>query len=93
MKDKPPRRMRAVAKSIIDEKFLSKKDIKKITSKFYAIMRKHGIKKGTRSGKNAIIMANSEWSMCIDLFKAQIDSQLNMALSFDKLPKELEAYD
>ena len=93
-KDKPPMRLRAVARDIITEKYLSKKDIDKITNKFYAIMKKHGIKQGTRTGKHAIQIANAEWSMCKDLFMQRILSQINISMLFESnLPKELEAYD
>ena len=92
-KDKPPRRMRAVASDIIKKKFLSKKELKQLTSKFYAIMNKHGIKQGTRIEPNAVQISNAEWTMCQDLFMKKIDSQLQTAFIFDKLPKELEAYD
>lgn len=84
--------MSKAAKALIEVKFTGKTTLKQVTQRFYRIMRKYGIKKGTREG-NGILCDNPEWTMCRSLYKDTIDSYLDWELALImEPPKDLECY-
>lgn len=85
--------MRAVAKEIIMMKFEDGGTIIKKKRKFYSIMRKYGIKRGTKKG-NAISTNNFEWTLCEDLFLERMKESIGfeMSLMFNKTPNDLRHY-
>lgn len=65
-----------------------------IRRKFYDVMRKHGIKQGTREKKGAITISNPEWKAAEWLLEERIRNfvSLGLCLSCFKTPRDLEAY-
>ena len=66
----------------------------KIRRKFYDIMRKHGIKQGTRNRNGSIAVNNPEWQAAEWLLEERIRNFVALELCLDcfKTPKDLEAY-
>ena len=63
-----------------------------IYQKFFSIMRKSNIKKGTKTD-NGIAFNNSEWSICEDMFIMQIVQKIHMDFIFtDSIPEDLISY-
>ena len=62
--------------------------------KFYDVMRKHGIKQGTRNKDGQLMVNNPEWQASEFLFDEQIRSFIALTLCLDcfETPKDLEAY-
>lgn len=85
--------IRKVAKDLIATKFLTQKEIKKIYKKFYAVMRKHGIKQGTKSTcGEGVTVANPEWTICKELFLSGTQQQLDIEDLFGNVPKDIYYY-
>ena len=85
--------MRSVAKDIIKVRFKNSNTIGGVKKKFFSIMRKHGIKHGTRTkGAAGILISNFEWTMAHELFVSRVCSHLELMGIFEDLPKDLEAY-
>jgi hypothetical protein len=72
--------MSAVAKEIIFMKVNDNDTIADLRNRFFDIMRKHGIKDGTKREDGSIIGANFEWTMCESLFFQTIHDQLRLEL-------------
>lgn len=90
MKNEKAKHLEEVSKEIIRLKIKNSMTLNQIINKFYRIMRKHGIKKGTKDG-NGVKMSNFEWTLCWNLFEKQIESHF----MFDNLlrcPKDLNHY-
>lgn len=84
--------MSQVAQDIIKVKIDSTMSGDALDKKFHSIMRKHGIKQGTREG-NGITMSNFEWTMCRVLFDHTVRERFVLGrLLGDGVPKDLEAY-
>jgi len=84
--------MSKVAEEIINIKIDEHETFVKAYSKFYKIMRKYGIKRGTKSG-NGTTCDNFEWTMCETLFHSRIKSKFELWHFLTcKLPKDLESY-
>lgn len=79
-----------IAKDIINLK-LEEDNVKQAYTKFYRIMRKYGIKQGTKTKGGDILQCNPEWVMCEKLFQDRIDSTYQL-LSIFSCPKDLSAY-
>lgn len=62
--------------------------------KFYDVMRKHGIKQGTKNKHGQLMVNNPEWQASEFLFEEQIRSfvALTLCLECFETPKDLEAY-
>lgn len=84
--------MKAVAKDIIMMKISRDDTVKQLETKFFKIMRKHGIKKGTRTGPNTITGNNFDWTMAHVLFRTRISCHFEHSLIFGqtRIPKDLE---
>lgn len=80
-----------VAEDIIKVKFKNKDTLGKVLNNFYKIMRKHGIKKGTKEG-NGVVMSNFEWTMCKELYFSMLISHFNIQSIMFNVPKDLRHY-
>jgi len=79
-----------VAKDIIEIKFTPKMPLRQCYDKFYRIMRKHKIKKCTKSSENSMICDNYEWTMCHVLFLERLNAYMEFWYGFNtKTPKDL----
>lgn len=77
---------------LVNIKFKEADTLKQVMEKFYLVMRKHGIKRGTKSKSGGIIQDNYEWTFSKALFQERVIDYFQMANIFDKLPKDLESY-
>lgn len=84
--------MSAVGRDIMNIKIDMDRTFNETMNDFYDIMRKHGIKQGTRNG-NAITLNNFEWTMCFNLFIGRFDYELRFKSMIDGIPEDLHAYD
>ena len=78
-----------VAKDIIHMKFKSSDTIQGCMKKFYTIMRRYGIKQGTKVGNGIQQRSNPEWTICFTLFKNSLTCYFDISDLFDKAPKDL----
>lgn len=76
-----------IAEDIINSK-LPEQTLKDVYNVFFELMRKHGIKQGTVEG-NGVICDNYEWTLFKTLFLKEFESQFEMGLFFDGVPKDL----
>lgn len=81
--------VRYLAEAIIKTKFSEEDTILSIRKKFFKLMRKHGIKRGTKEG-NGIVQDNFEWTMAKTFFFSRLKEQLEFDLIFGNIPKDLE---
>lgn len=86
--------IREVSKDIIGLKFKKTDTLKDCMSKFFAVMKKHGIKQGTPSfndeGKEVgRTCDNFEWTICKQMFIRQVESFFELDMLFGNIPKEL----
>ncbi len=85
--------MPAVAKKIIRMEFKPNTTLNAAEKMFYAIMRKHGIKQGTKTkGKAGILRSNFEWTMCRTLFVSRTRDYFDYRSAFGEPPKDLLCY-
>lgn len=79
-----------VAKDIIIKlEFDDKDTLKDCYDKFFEIMKKHNIKKGTET-EHGILGDNYEWTMCATLFEERLKDHIKLQFMFDEvIPKEL----
>lgn len=83
--------MRNVAKDIINISLDSNKTISDYTNEFYNIMRKYGIKQGTKNPFGpGIIHDNYEWTMARSLFLDQLSLAIKLELLTNDIPEDLE---
>ncbi len=82
--------IKKLAKDIIDIKIDSNLSLHMNFKKFYRVMRKYGIKEGTKT-QNGVLRNNHEWTMCMSLFLRGIDDHIVMKHSvFGDTPKDLQ---
>lgn len=86
--------MSAVAKDIIGLKLEPKMTLRQMEGKFFRIMRKYGIRRGTKNkGQAGVLMSNPEWVICQELFLERVQDCLQwMFLDFSRTPKDLQHY-
>jgi hypothetical protein len=84
--------MSNVAKEIIDIKPDSEKTMSDLWNEFYDIMRKYGIKQGTKTPQGGCLCNNSEWTMCVTLFLQCVTGSIQLDEWFN-VPEDLECYD
>lgn len=60
-----------------------------LKKKFFRIMRKYGVKKGTQT-KSGYICNRFEWTVCQDKFIHSLMSRFNLNLEFEEVPKDLQ---
>lgn len=77
-------------KVFFGNKLFTDKELDTILEKFYAQMRKQGIKFGTKEG-NGIRGANFEWTTLLYAFIRALSGRLEFRACFDR-PKDLEYY-
>jgi len=93
MKNKKAKALEAVAKDIIALRFKGSMTLNQLDKIFFDLMRKHGIKQGTKSKKGAgVTMCTFEWSMCRTLYMSQIQSYFTLNAIFKEVPKDLVHY-
>ncbi len=82
----------SLAEDIIKIKFKETDTARDMERKFFKVLRKHGIKKGRKSG-NGIIMNNFEWTVCRELFLDRVRSFFEWReFDSDNTPKDLMHY-
>ncbi len=86
--------MSKVSKDIIAIKVTEDKTIKQLFSEFYKIMRRYGIKQGTKNPNGVgIIHDNFEWTICSSLFSSHICKTIwFFDLFVSEAPKDLQCY-
>ena len=82
-----------VSRDLINLEFKETDTLKSVMNKFYSVMRKHGIKRGTKTKSGGITQDNYEWTICKSLFHNRVVDYFMMANIFDKSPKDLEYYE
>ena len=83
--------LNAVAEDIAQIKIDQDMTIGGLRKQFFAIMRKHGIKRGTKDG-NSISLSNPEWIMARDFFSHWLCDQFRWIFVIGKAPKDLRHY-
>jgi len=84
--------MAVVAKDILNIKMSDDDGLKKSYRKFYKVMRKHGIKQGTKVG-GGTRMSNPEWVICEALFKERMKDNIHyFNILGMNVPKDLTRY-
>ncbi|KPJ57655.1 MAG: hypothetical protein AMJ42_04565 [Deltaproteobacteria bacterium DG_8] len=89
------RKLKAVGKDIVhlEDKEAAKKNISELIEQFYAIMRKHGIKWGTKDEDcGGTTGANFEWTLCKDAFIYRVTSLIEWEMLVNP-PEDLMHYD
>lgn len=85
-----------VAKDIIQAKITPDMTLLDVEKVFYKLMRKHGIKQGTKTEDGGIQQNNFEWTICKTLFMDCIATQFKFMewgmLGFSGTPKQLKHY-
>ena len=86
--------IRAVAKDIIELKFKKTDTLSDCNKKFFAIMKKHGIKQGmpyfNDEGKEVgTTCDNYEWTICRELFFSRIEDFFVLENLLGNIPKDL----
>jgi hypothetical protein len=83
--------MNEISSDIIAIKPDNDKSISDLWNEFYDVMRKYGIKQGTKSG-NGILTNNFEWTMCVNLFVASITNSITLNQMMEDTPEDLRCY-
>lgn len=83
-----------VAEDVIKLKFEKTDTLNDCMDKFFAVMKKHGIKQGTPSYNNkgeeiGRTCDNFEWTICKEMFIRQGGSFIEFEMLFGNIPKEL----
>ena len=86
-------KMKEVAKDIIEINIEDSDTVKDLLDKFYDVMRKHGIKKGTQSVNDegeevGVLMNNYEWTMAWELFLVRVHDFFNFKTMLE-VPKDV----
>src|SRR5689334_15105527 len=83
---------RKCAHDLIVQKWLIDVDCRRLLKKFYAILRKHGVKQGEwmKNGRGRTCN-NPEWTAAKALFESQVRGQLEMWALFNDAPSDLLA--
>jgi hypothetical protein len=96
MKPYGTRKLKAVGKDIVhfEDKEAAKKAVRELLEQFYDIMRKHGIKWGTKDDDSCggISGANFEWTLCKDSFIYRVTSLMEWEMLLNP-PDDLMHYD
>lgn len=91
-KKNKPVDMKLVAQDIITIQIKRGESLSNIMNKFYAVMRKHGIKQGIKvmEGKKHVstTKCNFEWTMSYELFKSTVINNFFVWENLLKCPKE-----
>lgn len=89
----PNEAMRTVAEAIILLKIKDTDTLGGLKMRFYRIMRKYGIREGTRlKNQSGRSVANFEWTICKEAFYSRIMSHLIISSLLNPVPKDLEVY-
>jgi hypothetical protein len=94
-KDKKPefnQRLDEIYCDIIHIKVKPTDSFESLLKKFYAVMRKWGIKQGTWSDNGSRCVNNAEWNMCYQVFKEHKILSYDLWMCLNTPPKDLLAY-
>jgi len=83
--------IKRIAEDLITMRIEDKDSMEILKKKFYSIMRKYGIKRGTRVRKGVIQNNTYEWTICWKLFLDRIISKFETDDIFNGVPKDLES--
>lgn len=85
--------MSKIAKDIVCFKFRLGMTLKEVEKGFHDLMRKHGIKYGTKHpGETGVTYANFEWTLCRDLYYNRLRDWLTIRGFLVSVPKDLKYY-
>lgn len=85
----------SLLKELSDFKINPNVTLKKEVKRFYEILRKYGIKQGTKTETGSLICNNLEFTLCLNYLEQSLHFfvRLDVALNIIKaLPKDLEHY-
>lgn len=88
---KPTPSLAAVAKDLIDLKVKPTDSFASLRRRFFTIMRKHGVKQGTKIKGGGILCNNPDWQGAEDIFAARLRSAFEWAAICDEIPKDLQS--
>ncbi len=84
--------MADVAEEIIGIRLTRETTLEQANNLFYLIMRKYGIKQGTKSG-HGTLCNNYEWTLCAALFDATVTMSFAIGIaSLCDAPEDLQHY-
>lgn len=81
--------MERVTRDINAMKFTPETTLHQIEKKFHRIMRKHGIKHGTKNSNGSVSVSNAAWVICQQLMLSNIPYYFTLERMFDT-PKDLQ---
>jgi len=84
--------MRQVSKDLIDIKITSRASFRSMKNEFWKIMRKHGIKRGTKSKDGSVLGNNFEWTICENLFLLRVQNLFMFDSALGNISKDLKHY-
>lgn len=79
----------AVAADLIDLKVKPTDSFATLQRQFYRIMRRHGVKQGTKTATGGILCNNPDWQGAQDIFLARVASTYEWEMTCAKTPKDL----
>lgn len=83
--------MKEIAKDLIQMPIDNNDTLFVLWDKFYSIMRKHGLRKGTKNESGGISYNNYEWSACEILFLESIRSHFVItSIMSNVIPNDLD---
>lgn len=82
------KKLAEISKDIININITKANTLEECTQMFYNIMRKHQIKKYTKTD-NGYIGDNYEWSICRVLFQDTVKGKMWTEFILDEVPKDL----
>lgn len=85
--------MRDIAKEILNIEIVTNKKISEYVEEFYDIMRRYGIKQGSKDPEEAgTIGDNFEWTMSRTLFLEHMHMEILTYMLIHPVPEDLEYY-
>lgn len=81
-----------VTHELINLSVTPKDSLYSLRERFYQIMRKHGVKQGTKnSDGTGILRNNPDWQGAEDIFAATLSRELTMMALLSDVPKDLRS--
>jgi hypothetical protein len=75
---------------ILSIKIDSKDSFESMINKFYEVMRKHGIKHGTKTESGSICVVNAAWNMCWAVYISHKMTALDIWMLLSDVPNDLK---
>lgn len=82
--------MEIISKDLIEMPILDYDTLQDLLNKFYAIMRKYEIKKGTMLSDGSVNYDNFEWTACYALFNSRVQDFFTLRNVFDDVPQDVK---